>query len=141
MQNENSITVEQMEQELLKRRTCEEVFSSHFKLRAEGKVEEDLKLNYHENVVVISNYGNFYGHDGVRQSALILSRLVPTTNYELKDTHVIEKEGAVLELWGSKTSETHVNDGIDTFLIRDGKIVVQTIYYSLIDKKKENQVL
>ena len=43
--------------------------------------------------------------------------------------------GAVLFIEGSADAEkTHVEDGIDTFVFRDGLIRVQTVRYTLLQK-------
>lgn len=111
---------------ILRSRTTEEVFEHHLDTRALGHefLEIDLVWNYSDDVVILTNYGVFRGKDGVRQCAAILREQVPSTDYRytLKLTH---GEVAYLE-W----SAPNVRDGSDTFLIRDGRIQVQTIRYT-----------
>jgi hypothetical protein len=110
-------------------RSIKEVFKSHLELRLKGDVEEDIKQNYSEEVALISNHGKFYGHHGVRESAELLKRQLPdsTLTYEITDT---ERDMAYL-IWSGKSLEAEVKHGVDSFLIKDGKILVQTIYYEL----------
>jgi hypothetical protein len=44
-------------------------------------------------------------------------------------------EGDVLFIeWNAESEKTRVQDGIDTFVFRDGRIRVQTIRYTLLQK-------
>lgn len=123
----------------LAKRTTEEVFMDHLQMRKEGRLEDDLKRNYHKDVVIVSNYGTFYGWEGVRQSASILGKLVPSRKYNMDALTFAGEMG--FEGWTVHDNKVHVHDGIDAFIIRDGKIIVQTIWYSVTDshtpKKKK----
>ena len=72
----------------LTKRATEEVFLDHLELRKQGRIEDDIKRNYAEDVMIVSNVGTFYGHDGVRHSASLLHLLLPTFNYKF-DTLLI----------------------------------------------------
>lgn len=116
--------------DFLQLRTPEEVFKSHLGLRKQGKTEEDIKANYAEDVIVVSNWGTFFGHDGVRESARILSEHLPNATFEY-DIDLTEKQVGFL-VWSSESSNgLTVRNGVDSFIIKNGKIVVQTIYYTL----------
>jgi hypothetical protein len=111
----------------LERRTTEEVFLDHLELRKAGRLDEDIRRNYAENVVIVSNFGSFFGHDGVRQSARLLGMLLPGHRYKF-DSLLIHKQIA-FEEWEGESEQVTVTEGIDAFVIKHGKIVVQTIYY------------
>ncbi|GAB3164370.1 nuclear transport factor 2-like protein [Telluribacter humicola] len=122
-----------MEDGLLQSRNSYEVFEDHLKLAQEERLEEDLQRNAAEDKVLLTNYGNFYGHDGVRQAAALLARQLPDGTYEYK---IKQCHGAVCFLhWTGNSKETAIEDGADSFLIENGKIKVQTIYYTV---KKKN---
>jgi len=112
----------------LSKRTTAEVFMDHLHQRYRGDIECDLKRNYSKDVIMVENYGIFHGFDGVRQSAAILNKLVPTSKYKM-DNLVFNKDNA-FEAWSVNADGVKVTDGIDAFIIRDGKIIVQTIYYT-----------
>jgi hypothetical protein len=112
------------------KRSTREVFESHLRLRQEGKLEDDLALNYAHDVVQLTGAsGVRRGHDGVRAGAQELRELLPQARY----TYVRrEVEGEVAFLvWDAESDAGRVRGGCDTFLIRDGLIVVQTIQYRL----------
>ncbi len=70
---------------------------------------------------------------GVRESARLLNSVLPTTQYDIVDT-VIGKDSAwVTERWGYHdiANNVQVVDGIDSFLIVDGKIKVKMINYTV----------
>lgn len=118
----------------LSKRTTEEVFLDHLELRKLGRLEQDIKRNYDEHVLIVSNVGTFYGHDGVRHSAHLLGLLLPTINYKF-DTLLIRGQIA-FEEWEAEASRVEVHHGIDAFVISNGKIKVQTIWYESKPRKK-----
>ena len=118
----------------LSQRTTEEVFLDHLELRKLGRLEQDIKRNYDEHVLIVSNVGTFYGHDGVRHSAHLLGLLLPTIKYKF-DTLLIRGQIA-FEEWEAEASRVEVHHGIDAFVISDGKIKVQTIWYESQPRKK-----
>lgn len=119
----------QDEQERLSRRTTSEVFMDHLQMRKEGRLEDDLARNYADDVVIVSNYGTFHGKEGVRESASILLHNLPSLNYRF-DSLLMNKSGAAFEEWSGFSDTTEVTDGIDAFIIKEGKIRVQTIWYT-----------
>jgi|GEM_PF-180534 len=116
------------------KRTTEEVFLDHLELRKLGRLEDDIRRNYDENVLIVSNVGTFYGHEGVRHSARLLRLLLPTINYKF-DTLLIRGQIA-FEEWEAEASRVEVHHGIDAFVISNGKIKVQTIWYESQPRKK-----
>ncbi len=111
----------------LAERSTEEVFNDHFALRKAGRLEDDIKRNYAKNVMIVSNFGSFFGHEGVRHSASLLHMLLPTEKYRLSS--LFTHGEVAFEEWQGDAPEVSVKEGIDGFIIKNGKIVVQTIYY------------
>lgn len=62
--------------------------------------------------------------------------LVPTVKYKF-DSLLIHKDIA-FEEWEAHAEEISVKDGIDAFIIKRGKIRVQTIYYEPTEKAKRD---
>lgn len=118
----------------LSKRTTVEVFLDHLELRKLGRLEDDIKRNYDEHVLIVSNVGTFYGHDGVRHSAHLLGLLLPTLKYKF-DTLLIRGQIA-FEEWEAEASRVEVHNGIDAFVISTGKIKIQTIWYESQPRKK-----
>ncbi len=96
--------------------------------RLEGDVEGDIKANFSPDVIILSSYGVFKGHDGVRQSAARLAEDIGEAEFAYNHTQ-IEGNYALLE-WSAKHTKRPVLDGADSFVVENGKIVLQTIHYS-----------
>jgi hypothetical protein len=107
-------------------RTTSDVFESHLELRNKRELNKDIEENYSTEIVLISNHGTFKGHDGVRESAGILEAILPNASYKY-ELKLIEGDIAYL-VWEGQ-SEDKLARGTDTFLIKSGKIMVQTIFY------------
>ena len=110
-------------------RTTTEVFQDHLAKRLVGDVEGDIKENYSEDVVFLTGTGAFEGHEGVRKSAAELEHYVGSIPFEYTHT-LIRGDYAFLE-WTASGDGRAVCDGADGFVIKDGKIVLQTIHYSV----------
>jgi hypothetical protein len=111
-------------------RTTTEVFEDHLAKRLAGDTENDIKENYAETVVLLTGTGAFYGHNGVRHSAAELDKYI-TEKAQFAYRHtLIEGDYAFLE-WTAKAEDRIVGDGADGFVIKEGKIVFQTIHYSV----------
>jgi hypothetical protein len=110
-------------------RSAREVFDSHLALRKAHALDEDIAANYAEDVVLMTCTGTFRGHAGVRASAAELQRCFPDGNYTYE---LCKVEGEVAFLvWSGRSPVGAVHGGADTFLIRDGRILVQTIHYTV----------
>lgn len=110
-------------------RTTTEVFEDHLARRLVGDTEGDIKNNYSEDVVLLTGTGAFEGHDGVRKSAKQLEEYVGSIPYEYNHT-LIKGDYAFLE-WTAKGDGRAVTDGADSFVVKDGKIILQTIHYTV----------
>jgi hypothetical protein len=116
----------------MRTRSTVEVFEDHLKLRAEGRGFGDLKRNYAENLVILHESGVFRGLEGLRHSEEELKRQLPQARFKYR---VKRTEGDYALLIWQAEAETHrVEDGADSFVIKDGKIVMQTIFYRLLPK-------
>lgn len=111
------------------KRSTEEVLDSHLRLSKEKATAEDICRDYAEDAVLLSGHGVFRGHEGVRRSAGLLKRELPGATYEYH-TRLVEGEVAFLE-WTAHSDGAQVEDGADSFVIRDGLIAAQTIHYTV----------
>jgi hypothetical protein len=110
-------------------RSTTEVFQDHLAKRLDGDLDGDLEANYSKGVVFLTGTGTFHGWQGVRESAAELEQYVGSN--AIFDYHhtLVEDEYAFLE-WTSSSSENKVCDGADSFVVRDGKIIFQSIHYN-----------
>ncbi len=120
----------------LSRRSAREVPGDHLNLASDWMgtpldqvLDEDLRRNVSEDIVVLINRGTFRGYDGVRQPAQMLTGELPEQG-AFEYTTVAAKGRMGLPAWTYEASTVRVRDGVDSYLIEDGKIVAQTIHYT-----------
>jgi hypothetical protein len=113
-------------------RTPQEVFQHH----GEVLMAEDLDgivSDYTEDALFITPDGVLKGKDGVRQGFEKLLGDLPGASWELP-TQIFEEDILLLE-WKAESENVKADDGIDTFVFRDGLIRVQTVRYTLVPKE------
>ena len=117
----------------LERRSAPEVFEDHLEQRKQGDLETDLRRNYDEDVVVLTARGVLRGHDGVRQSAALLYEAIRNADrYEYESARCDDRV-ALLE-WNATGRSSSIRDGVDSYLIEGGRIVAQTIHYTVVSR-------
>ena len=112
-------------------RTPEEVFQHHAQALGAGDLDE-IVADYSDDAVYISPSGVLRGLEGIRAAFTQLLADVPNAAWDLK-TQIYDGDVLFLE-WAADAAATRVEDGIDTFVFRDGLIRVQTIRYTLQHK-------
>jgi SnoaL-like domain len=127
----------------LSKRSAQEVLDDHLTLAenwgVEGDieriVEEDIRRNVSEDIVILINRGGggFHGHEGVRQLAQMLGEELPEHLPFDYTYRAVEGRVAFLE-WAYEDANVRVRDGVDSYLIENGKIVAQTIHYTVEQK-------
>jgi hypothetical protein len=114
-------------------RSTEEVLEDHLREAKEGSIEDDLRRNFAEDLVILTGRGVYRGHKGMRKLNRILQEELPKANITYR-TKLVVGEMAFLE-WTAESEQAVVEDGADSYCIRDGRVVAQTIHYRV--KKKE----
>ncbi len=112
-------------------RTPQEVFQHH----GEALMAEDLDgivSDYSDDALFITPDGVRHGKDGVREGFVKLLGDLPGARWELP-TQIFEDDILLLE-WKAESDRVKADDGIDTFVFRDGLIRVQTVRYTLTAK-------
>ena len=125
----------------LSTRTAQEVLDDHLNLTErfgaeetwQRIVEEDIRRNVSEDVVILINRGTFRGHEGVRELARMLGEELPEHHAFEYTYRAVEGRMAFLE-WAYEDANVRVRDGADSYLIEEGKIVAQTIHYTVEQK-------
>ena len=107
-----------------------EVLTDHLNRRLAGDVEGDLEANYSQDVVYLCMYGKHFGHDGVRVMANLVATQLPDAEFQYPTIEAHE-DFAFCE-WTGLGEKTRVDDGADSYLVRDGKIVAQTVHYTVL---------
>jgi hypothetical protein len=112
-------------------RSPQEVFQHH----GEALMAEDLDgiiSDYADDAVFITPDGVLRGKAGVREGFTQLLSDLPGASWELP-TLLFEDDILLLE-WKAESESVKADDGIDTFVFRDGLIRVQTLRYTLTPK-------
>jgi len=110
-------------------RTPQEVFQHHAGALGAGDLDE-IVADYADEAVFITPAGVKRGKDGIREAFTQLLADVPEAAWELK-TLIYEDDVLFLE-WAATSTATKVEDGIDTFVFRDGLIRLQTVRYTVL---------
>ncbi len=108
-------------------RTPQEVFAHHGQALGAGDLDE-IVADYADDAFFISPAGVKRGKDGIREAFIQLLADVPNAAWDLKT--IYEDDILFLE-WAATSAATKVEDGIDTFVFRDGLIRVQTVRYTV----------
>jgi hypothetical protein len=120
-------------------RNVSHVYWEHILLRYIGDIPLDIDRNY-STLLKLSLIGTFdrilKGHEGIKESARLLNSRLPTTQYDIIGTIIKQTSntgGWVTERWGYHDPQNNVQviDGIDTFLIENGKITTKMINYTV----------
>ena len=133
----------------LSSRTAQEVLDDHLNLAEhwgaeegaqciseediERAIEEDIRRYVSEDIVILINRGTFRGHEGVRRLARMLIEELPEHSSFEYTYKAVEGKMGFLE-WAYEDANVRVKDGADSYLIEDGKIVAQTIHYTVEQK-------
>lgn len=114
---------------LLADRSAREVFDDHLRLSQARAFDEDIARNFAPDCVALTGRGAFHGHAGLRDLARMLNEELPSGEWEYR-ARLVEGNVAFLE-WSVDSGEAVVDDGADSFVIVDGKVVAQTIHYTV----------
>jgi len=114
-------------------RTTIEIMQDHLSRADHGDVEGDIAANFAEDCVLLTTYGRFEGHDGIRAAATLLQQQVKDATYRYIQLEVHD-DVAFLE-WTASGINATVSDGADSFVIRDDKVQTMTIHYTVLEHK------
>jgi ketosteroid isomerase-like protein len=109
-------------------RTPQEVFQHHAEVLIAGDIDGIVE-DYSDDAVLITPAGAVHGKDGVRQAFENLLGDLPSADWDVP-TQIFEGDVLFIE-WSAKSEQSHADDGIDTFVFRDGLIRAQTVRYTL----------
>jgi hypothetical protein len=108
-------------------RTPQEVFAHHGQALVAGDLDEIL-VDYGQDSLVITAAGAARGKDGIRGVFARLLDDLPDAAWDLKN-QIFEGDVLFLE-WAADSAVNRVDDGVDTFVFRDGMIWAQTVRYT-----------
>jgi uncharacterized protein (TIGR02246 family) len=109
-------------------RTPQEVFQHHAEALGAGDLD-GIVGDYTDDAVFITPAGVKRGKDGVREGFTQLLADVPNADWTVP-TQIYDGDALFIE-WTATSAATKVEDGIDTFIFRDGMIRLQTVRYTV----------
>ena len=109
-------------------RSPQEVFQHHAEALGAGDLD-GIVDDYTEDAVFITPAGVKRGKDGIREAFTQLLADVPKADWTVP-TQIFEGDVLFIE-WTATSAATKVEDGIDTFIFRDGMIRLQTVRYTV----------
>lgn len=108
-------------------RTPPQVFAHHGQALAAGDLDQ-IVADYADDSVVITSSGVARGKDDIRKVFVKLLDDLPDATWDFK-TQILEGDVLFLE-WSADSAENRVDDGVDTFVFRDGMIWAQTVRHT-----------
>lgn len=115
----------------MRRRSAREVLDDHLELARAWDFETDLARNFADDIVLLTSYGLFRGLEGVRAKVRLLNEHLPGGHWTYR-TVMAEGEMGFLEWTAEADNGARVEDGADSYLIRDGRIHAMTIHYTVL---------
>ncbi len=115
----------------LSRRSAREVLDDHLRLAAAWDFETDVARNFSDDIVLLTGYGIYRGLDGLRAKVQLLADQLPNGRWNYTNI-MAEGELGFLEWTAEADNGARVEDGADSYLIRDGKIREMTIHYTVV---------
>jgi ketosteroid isomerase-like protein len=109
-------------------RTPQEVFAHHGQAFGAEDLDE-LVADFADDAVVITPAGVTRGKDGARQAFRQLFSDLPNAAWDVKTQ--IHQDNVLLMEWSADAAQSRVDDGVDTFVFRDGLIQAETVRYTL----------
>ena len=109
-------------------RTPQEIFEHHAEVLIAGDID-GIVSDYSDDAVFITPDGVRRGKEGVREGFEKLLSDLPSAEWQVP-TQIFEGDLLLIE-WNAKSASTRADDGIDTFVFRDGLIRAQTVRYTL----------
>jgi len=108
-------------------RTPEEVFAHHGQSLGAEDLEEII-ADYADDAILVVQRKVYRGKDGAREVFTQLLSDVPQAEWELDQT--FSDDVLYLE-WKATGGGRKVDNGVDTFIFKDGMIRVQTVVYTV----------
>jgi hypothetical protein len=118
----------------LARRSAREVFDDHLDARRRGIWKRTCPGTTRRTWSCSPPEGVLHGHDGVRESAGLQYQAIRHADHYVYENVQCEERMALLE-WRAEGRTSAIRDGVDSYLIEAGRIVGQTIDYTVISRE------
>lgn len=119
-------TVSWGEDENLASRSTREVIEDHIRLQVAGQLDDDLRRNYAEDAMLLTERGCARHREALRREMAPLYPRSFGASYEVSALRVHDEIG--LLIWNARLPTFSVDCGVDSFVVTGGKIRSQTSY-------------
>jgi len=109
-------------------RTPQQIFQHHAEALGAENIDR-VVADYSDDAFFMTPAGVLRGKAGIRQAFTKLLSDIPQAKWNLK-MQLYENDVLLLE-WTADSAKTKVDDGIDTFVFKDGFIRAQIVRYTL----------
>ena len=109
-------------------RTPQEVLAHHSRALGAADLDE-IVADFADDAVMITPAGTKRGRAGVREAFTQLFADLPDARWNIRKQ--TDADGVVLLAWTADAAGSRANDGVDTLVLEDGMIRVQTVSYTL----------
>jgi hypothetical protein len=111
--------------------TPQDVFDRHVAALVAGDLDA-LTADYAPDALVVTPTGVSRGRDEIR--GLLTGMLPAFQDVRLAARVAVFADDALLLHWSAESRSHRVDDGVDTFVFRDGAIALQTISCTLVPR-------
>ena len=109
-------------------RSPQEALSAHFEAVASGDIQR-LLADYSEDATILTGQGVLEGHSGVREFFTNALQSLPGVKFAITDTTC--SSDAALVHWTAESDAGRIDDGVDTFVFKDGDIRVHAVHFTV----------
>ena len=109
-------------------RTPQQIFQHHAEALGAENID-GVVADYSDDAFFMTPAGVLRGKAGIRRAFTELLSDIPQASWNLK-TELYENDILLLE-WTVDSAKTKIEDGLDTFVFKDGFIRAQTVRYTL----------
>jgi ketosteroid isomerase-like protein len=118
----------QKEDDVAEADTPQQVFERHGQALAAQDVDA-VVADYTDDAVWVTPDGVFRGQDALREAFGQVFAQLPNATWDIKAA--IFEGDVLLLVWGAHSERNDVDDGVDTFVFRDGLIRAHTASFTL----------
>ena len=109
-------------------RTPQETFTAHFDALASGDIGR-LLGDYSEDATILTGQSVLTGRSGVEAFYLNALQSLPEAQFSVTDATY--SGDAALVHWTAQSPSGRIKDGVDTFVFRDGDILLHSIHFTV----------
>jgi hypothetical protein len=109
-------------------RTPQQIFQHHAEALGAENID-GVVADYSDDAFFMTPAGVLRGKVGIREAFTKLLSDIPQAKWNLK-TQLYENDVLLLE-WTADSAKTKIDDGIDTFVFKDGFVRAQIVRYTL----------